>query len=120
MVLVADPAPPKMVRHSTGMMVGGIVMVAIAPIALFVSAGAAVSGSFCRGSYDRSIDGSYYDDCDNDGLIYGSLFVGAALLGAGIPMIIVGAKKEPAKLPAATVAPWATSTAAGLGLRLAL
>lgn len=104
-----------MVRHSTGMMAGGIVMTSLAPIALLVSASAALSESFCHVGYDDA-----YRNCDYDGVIYGSLLTGVVLLGVGIPMIVVGAKKEPESEHSATVTPWVTPHAAGLGVRLAL
>jgi hypothetical protein len=115
----AEPPPPKMVRHSTGMMAGGIVMTSLSPIALLVSATAAVSESVCDVSYD--IDSGYRDRCDYDGVIYGSLLTGVVLLGVGIPLIVVGAKKEPeSEHLTATVTPWATPNAAGIGVRFAM
>jgi len=115
----ADSPPPKMVRHSTGMMAGGIVMTSLSPIALLVSATAAVSESVCDVSYD--IDSGYRDRCDYDGVIYGSLLTGVVLLGVGIPLIVVGAKKEPeSEHLTATVTPWATPNAAGIGVRFAM
>jgi len=122
-VAVAPPAP-KMVRHSAGMMAGGIVMVSLSPVALLVALGASVSQSLCKTTNDYSYDsstGTTYNprtDCNNDGLIYGSLLTAAALVGVGVPLIVIGAKKEPEGT--AVIAPWATPTAAGLGLRVNL
>ncbi|MDF3069159.1 MAG: putative rane protein [Polyangiaceae bacterium] len=113
-----EPAPPKMVRHSKGMMAGGIVMTALAPVALIVSGTAALSQSVCGWGDDSSY---YGDRCDYDGVIYGSLVVGAVLLGVGIPLIVIGSKKEPeSEHLSATVTPWATPSAAGLGVRVEL
>jgi hypothetical protein len=101
-------------RHSKGMMVGGIVMVSVAPLALIASGLAALGKSVCN------IDNGYERDCnDADGFIYGSLLTGVALVGVGIPLIVIGAAKEPVE-PGATarIAPWATPHAAGIGLQL--
>jgi hypothetical protein len=105
-------------RHSTGMMTGGIVMVSLAPVAFLVSGIAALGKGLCNvGTEDR------FDSCDDyDPTIYGSLIVGFGLLGGGIPLIVIGAKKEPVgnSTPAATLSPWASPSAAGLSLRLNL
>jgi hypothetical protein len=119
----APPPPPTMVRHSSGMMAGGIVMVSLTPVALLVALGASVSQSVCKvdngGYYDSSgTYTGYRRDCNNDGLIYGSLLTAAALVGVGIPLIVIGAKKEPEG--SAIIAPWATPTAAGIGLHINL
>ena len=42
-------------------------------------------------------------------------------VGAGVPLIVIGSKKEPVEPSAtATISPWATRNAAGLGLRIEL
>lgn len=111
-----SPGPVKMVRHSKGMMAGGIVMTALAPIAFIISGTAALSASFCGLG-----DNSYRERCDYDGAIYGSLFTGVLLLGVGIPLIVVGAKMEPESgQVSATVTPWASPSAAGVGVRVEL
>ena len=110
------PAQPKMRRHSTGMMAGGIVMVSLAPVALLVSGIAGVGKSIC------SIDNpDRYDNCDEyNPALYGGLLSALVLVGVGIPMIVIGAKKEPVDAPnvAATVSPWVAPSAAGLSLRV--
>lgn len=118
-----EPAPeplslkPRMRRHSTGMMVGGIVMLSLTPVALIVAGVAGLGKSVCR------IDNSEHA-CDNDydATIYGSLLTGVVLVGAGIPLLVVGAKKEPVDEAqvTATVSPWVTPSAAGVGLRVDL
>ncbi len=112
------PPQPKMQRHSKGMMVGGIVMTSLAPVALVVAGFAALGKSLCGiDDFDpnRSCDG--YDPA-----IYGSLISALVLVGVGVPMIVIGAKKEPVDPTSrgATISPWATPTAVGLGLRLQL
>jgi len=121
------PAPvqdmrPKTQRHSTGMMAGGIVMVSFAPIAMFAVLIANMEKTSCEGGYFTSVDGStttHGVDCGRfDATIYGGLLSGAVLLGVGIPLIMIGGKKEP--VGTARIAPWATPQGAGLGLRIAL
>lgn len=110
-------------RHSTGMMAGGIVMVSLAPIAFIVSMVGSYQQSNCkhRGVYDLTTSTRTYGDVDcsgYDAAIYGGVLTGVALLGVGIPLIVIGAKRKP--LGAASVSPWATPEAAGLRLRLVL
>jgi hypothetical protein len=117
-----EPVKLKPRRHSTGMMVGGIVMVSFVPIALLVSLVANAQQSSCEsGGYYYSSGSSITvdDNCDKyDKSIYGGAIVAVALLGAGIPMIAIGAKREPAAT--ARITPWASPQAAGLKLRLDL
>lgn len=97
-------------------MAGGIVMVSLAPVALIVSGAAALGKSVCN------VDNDYERDCDDaDPVIYGSLLSALVLVGVGIPLIVVGAAKEPVE-PVATarIGPWATQHAAGIGLQLDL
>jgi hypothetical protein len=53
-------------------------------------------------------------------VIYGSLAGAFVLVGAGVPLLVIGAKKEPVddSDAAATISPWATPTSGGLSLRL--
>ena len=117
-----EPVKLKPRRHSTGMMVGGIVMVSFVPIALLVSLVANAEQASCEsGGYYYSSGGTYSvdSDCDKyDKSIYGGAIVAVALLGAGVPMIAIGAKREPAAT--ARITPWASPQAAGLKLRLDL
>jgi hypothetical protein len=113
--------PPRRRRHSTGMMVGGIVMVSFTPIALLVAAVANAQQTTCElGSYDYDgVSGGFSTggDCDDyDPTIYGGLLSAAVLAGVGIPMIVIGGKKEP--VATARITPWATAKSAGFGLRV--
>jgi hypothetical protein len=121
------PAPvpvevrPKMVRHSSGMMAGGIVMVSFVPIALLAAMVANLEQTACETGNYYSTDGfsAMGSDCGRfDKTIYGGLFGAAALAGAGIPLIVIGGKKEP--VGTAQLAPWASPHGAGLGLRVDL
>jgi hypothetical protein len=108
-----------MQRHSTGMMAGGIVMVSFVPIALIVTMVANLEQSACESGSYYSGDGTSGVNCDRfDPTIYGGLLTSAALLGAGIPMIVIGGKKEP--LGTARLTPWASPHGAGLGFRVDL
>lgn len=104
------------------MMVGGIIMVSFAPIALIAAGVANAQQTACEtGGFYFDSDGVRTYDGQNcsayDKTIYGGLIAGIALVGAGIPLIVIGGKKEPLG-PTATITPWATPRAAGLGLRL--
>ena len=112
---------PAMQRHSTGMMAGGIVMVSFVPVTLLVVMVASLQKTVCDNDTYYSSGGTTLPrtDCDDyNPTIYGGLLTGAALLGVGIPLIVIGGKKEP--VGTARVAPWATPHGAGLGLRVDL
>jgi len=113
-------APPRRKRHSTGMMAGGIVMVSFVPIALLVAMVASIEQSACEHGtyYNGSIQTAGVNCGRYDPTIYGGLLGAAALAGAGIPMIVIGGKREP--LGTARLAPWASPHGAGLGLRFDL
>jgi len=108
-----------MQRHSKGMMVGGIVMVSLAPVGLFVAATAALGRSVC--DFDHADE--RVSSCTGYApFIYGGLVSALVLAGVGVPMIVIGATKEPVHPSSldARISPWATQTAAGLSLQLTL
>lgn len=118
-IAAVDHGVPRK-RRSTGMMAGGIVMVSVTPIALIVSAVASVKKRACE-SIDGGHGGNY--DCSNyNASLYGGLLSAAALVGIGVPLIVVGGKKVPVNKGqgAARIMPWATPRAAGVGLRVDL
>jgi predicted benzoate:H+ symporter BenE len=105
-----------MVRHNQSMMVTGIVLVAVSPVALLVAGIAGFGKALCQ------IDNDHPASCrDYDPALYGSLIATAVLVGVGVPLLVIGARKEPAS-PAlrGTIQPWASSRGAGLALRLDL
>jgi hypothetical protein len=107
-------------RHSTGMMVGGIVMVSFVPVALLAAWVADIEQNQCEHGYYSFSSGavSQGTDCGRfDRTIYGGLISAAVLMGVGVPLIIVGGKKEPAGVEA-KLSPWATPHAGGLSLKL--
>jgi hypothetical protein len=111
---------PKYKRHSTGMMAGGIVMVSFTPIALLAAWVASIEQDQCEGDYfgynSTELRGV---NCDRyDPTIYGGLISAAVLAGVGIPLIIIGGKKEP--VTSAKVTPWATPQAGGVSVRFEL
>lgn len=114
------PAKPRMQRHSTGMMVGGIVMTSMAPLALIISLIADTEQNSCEGGWFGNYDTEADDrNCARyDKTIYGGLIVGGVLLSAGIPMIVIGGKKEP--VGTASVNGWVSPQGGGLGLRVDL
>ena len=98
------------------MMVGGIVLVSLAPIALITSLSANVQKSNCEIG-EAYLDG--FGNCDDyDATIYGGVIAAAAFAAVGIPLIIVGSRREPVET--ATVTPWATAHGGGLELRVDL
>lgn len=101
-----------MKRNSPGMMVGGIIMVAVSP---FMFA-AAIANSVC--TYELDYDNDPYD-CNNGTAAAGFTIAGVALLGVGIPLIVIGAKKVPADSQA-LVLPWLSPNVAGAKLQLEL
>lgn len=110
-------------RHSTGMMAVGIVMVSFAPITLIAAMVASFEKADCEnGDYlrDASSSGSSSGrNCDHyDTPLYTSLLGGAALLGVGLPLIVIGGKREP--IGTARLTPWASPHGGGLGLRFDL
>lgn len=88
-------------------------MVSLAPVALLVAGVYGLSSAICSGS-DYSCD-EYATAAKV------SLLSGLVLAGVGVPLIVVGASKEPVtEEVSATLSPWATPGAAGLSLRLSL
>jgi hypothetical protein len=114
-----ERAKPLTRRHSTAMMVVGIIMTSIGPIPLFMSIGYSAGKSSCRsdGIFGGVSDSS--SNCNrNDGAMYGTLALGLGLVGAGIPLIVVGSKRVP--IARASLTPWAAPGAGGLSLRVDL
>ena len=105
------------------MMAGGIVMVSFVPIALIAAWVADIEQNQCEaGYYNFSSSTGQLTQGTNcgrfDPTIYGGLISAAVLAGVGIPLIIIGGKREP--VASARVTPWATPQAAGLSLQLHL
>jgi hypothetical protein len=90
------PPPPPMKRRSVGMMVAGIVLTSIGAVAAV--AGAVVADEAEEGEVECD-----FDFCEREvdeerrtaGIVVA--VAGVAMLGAGIPLIIVGARKVPAE-----------------------
>lgn len=126
--IAAEPEPRRTTevtdlrrkRHSTGMMVGGIVMVSFVPIALLTAWVADLQQTSCeRGGYYSISSNELTRDTDcgrYDKSIYGGLITAGVLMGVGVPLIVIGGKREP--VGTARLTPWATPQAGGLSLRL--
>ena len=113
-----EPAKPLTRRNNTAMMVVGIIMTSIGPIPLLMSVGYSSGKSSCQTGLFGGVSDSGSSCNRNDGRMYGTLALGLGLLGAGIPMIIVGSKRVP--IARASLTPWAAPGAGGLSLRLDL
>jgi len=103
------------------MMAGGIVMLALVPIALLVALNANADKGACNGYGAFSVSGvpTRGTDCGRyDATIYGGLILAAGLTAGGIPLYAIGSKKEP--VGTALISPWATPNGGGLALRVDL
>jgi hypothetical protein len=104
------------------MMAVGIVMVSFAPITLIAAMVSSFEKADCEnGNYIRDVGSTsaYSRDCSHYNTpMYVSLLSGVGLLGAGLPMIVIGGKREP--VGTARLTPWASPHGGGLGLRVDL
>jgi hypothetical protein len=89
------------------MFVTGIVITSFAPIGLLVTS----VGMLCGLTTTRAGAG-----CGD--LIVGGLVTTAIFTGVGVPLIVIGAKRDPVAV--GRVAPWVTPHGAGVGLRFDL
>ena len=97
-------------RHSQAMFVTGIVVTSLAPIGLIVT-GLGLMCGIINGMDSRASDG-----CGE--LIIGGLVTTAVFAGVGVPLIVIGAKRDPVAV--GRVAPWVTPQGAGIGLHFDL
>ncbi len=109
-------------RRSPGMMTAGIIVTSAAPVVLVAGVLASTNAlDGCRASVATGYSVDSYQECDQESAhrIYAVLAVSAVMLGAGIPMIIIGAKKVP-NTPAdnALLLPYAAPGRAGLTLHV--
>jgi hypothetical protein len=120
---------PEVRRRNRNMMVGGIVMVSIGPVALLGALSARSSQEDCDNALERrypnhqvpSYDKTSLERCDSYTVpIYVLGIGGAVLVAAGIPMIIYGGKNVTVPAKKAELVPWATPTSGGLKLRMDL
>lgn len=116
--------------RSTGALVGGIVASVASQISVAIAGFAWIDHLKCvndrrREAYPVTISNPYpifpsTDSCDNTGAIVGGLIGAVVLLGAGVPLIVYGAKRVPVeKEKAVGFVPWTQgTTAAGGSLQL--
>lgn len=118
-------------RRSRSAMIIGIVLASVAPLALLGSVSAVNDQADC----DRALEDRYpnhivppsekaaVERCDEYTTTAWVLGLGgAAMLAAGVPLIIYGAKPMPVGPPPAQarLLPWASPTGGGMKLRLDL
>lgn len=124
-----EPAPdaPVGYRRRTGLMVTGIVMASVGVGALIGALTLGVLKSTCRRDLDekypdRVVDAAGLAEVESCKSYDDPLLMltagGLVLTGAGLPMLIVGAKKIP--VYQARVSPWLTPRSGGLILQLSL
>jgi hypothetical protein len=112
-------------------MVGGIVMVSAAPIALLVALSARNAQQGCDDRLLQDYPGGVLpssqryrvEDCDGYSVpIYLFGIGGVVLAAVGLPLIVYGAKGVPVQPASGSVqmVPWATREAGGLRLKLTL
>lgn len=87
------------------MFVSGIVITSLAPIGLMVAS----LGTLCG-------LGEGSNDCGD--IIVGGLVATGILAGVGVPLIVIGAQRDPVAV--GRVAPWLTPHSAGVGLHFDL
>jgi hypothetical protein len=106
--------PIRYKRNSSGMFAGGIVMVSIGALAL----GVAIISTGTERCTSGAGSTSFSTSCESSPN-YTAYLISAALLGGGIPMIIIGGKRVPAD-PQAGLSPWVTPQGGGLRFQLTL
>lgn len=116
--LTQPAAEPTKYRRRTGLLVTGIVMSSVGVGALIGALAVGVVKSTCNrdvGELDEP------DDCRSyDSPLLLLTAGGLVLTGAGVPLLILGAKKVPVHAARASVTPWLAPRSAGLTLRLVL
>lgn len=94
-------------RHSQGMFVTGIVITSLAPIGLLLTSVGMLCGLTTTGSGDGCRD-----------IIFGGLVTTGIFVGVGVPLIVIGAKRDPVAV--GRVTPWLAPHGAGVGLHFDL
>jgi hypothetical protein len=98
------------------MVVGGGVMVATGPL-LLASALLLSADDDCEPATPTST----IQSCSNKPIVYVLAAAGVLLIGAGIPLIVIGGEKVPASTARrAAVGPWLSPGVAGVRLQLEL
>ena len=94
-------------------------MASFAPVALITAGLAASEQAACEAAFSFDGASAYRQECDEfDATIYGGLLTAAVLVGVGIPLIVIGSKREAPRT--ASLQPWATPYGGGLGFRMDL
>lgn len=85
-----------MERRSTGMMVGGVVLLSVGGLGLVIGSSLALSSSAST-TCDFRFGGCSSSSGGSQTAGYGVLIGGAIAVAVGIPLLIYGAKKVPAR-----------------------
>jgi hypothetical protein len=118
----SPPSPPtRLVPHSEVMKGVGILSVVMGGVAFVGALGVAFSEAGCGFGNIGSLGSSCGNNNSDDGNIAGGLLSAAVLVAVGVPLIVVGNRKEPASpKKSARVSPWVERQSAGLSLRFDL
>jgi hypothetical protein len=116
--LTLPAAQPTKYRRSTGLLVTGIVLSSVGVGALIGALTVGVVKATCKRDLEEMDE---LDDCKSyDSPLLLLTASGLVLTGAGVPLLIIGAKKVPVHAARAGVTPWLAPRSAGLTLRLVL
>jgi hypothetical protein len=126
--LTPPATEPTTYRRRTGLLVTGIVMSSVGTGALIGALAVGVVKATCDRDFDvhraDAPPGSAADESDDCTSYDGPLLLltagGLVLAGAGVPLMIIGAKKVPVHTARAHLVPWLGPGSGGLALRLAL
>jgi hypothetical protein len=122
-------AEPATYRRRTGLLVTGIVMSSVGVGALIGALAVGVVKATCHRDFEQmypedELPASAADELDGCKSYDSPLLLltagGLVLTGAGVPLLIIGAKKVPVHSARAGVTPWLGPRSGGLTLRLAL
>ena len=123
-VPVAKPAPvtvpqPKPARRikSPGLLIGGITLATLGAASLWTGVYMGFRNGICNVSEDP--DGDL--DCPDGDLALGLVGLGLVVGGGSVPLIVMGARKEPVpQRPRATLRPWFGARGGGVNVQLDL
>ena len=117
-------AEPTKYRRRTGLLVSGIVMSSVGVGTLIGALAVGVVKATCNRDLEETLPASAADELDDCNSYDSPLLLltagGLLLTGAGVPLMIIGAKKVPVQDARVGVSPWLGPRSAGLTLRLAL
>jgi hypothetical protein len=117
-------ADPTKYRRRTGLLVTGIVMSSVGVGTLIGALAVGVVKATCNRDFDEMRLASTADELDDCTSYDNPLLLltagGLVLTGAGVPLLIMGAKKVPVQAARVGVSPWLGPRSGGLTLHVAL